>query len=131
MAKVFDFLFCVMYGTAAGTCLAEKNCCLLCNCRRVEIKCDVIAGCYPKTCAFAAVRDRSGRMLSAGTASAPKRKPLFWSSDTCFSRRSHRPPLTRTDEVVCSYFSYCKCINCKQLLTSFGKYTETPTGREA
>ena len=77
-------------------------------------KLEVKAGWFANTCAIAAVRDRSGWMLSAGTASAS----LPWqrvcrrcsqrtvlvdlpqitagSSDTCYSRRSHHPPLTRT-----------------------------------
>src|SRR5699024_2252937 len=74
--------------------------------------------CY--TCAILAVRDRSGRVLSAGTASASSRKPLSgvfrhvlfpqdkedFGSVTSHEEnwfvfsRSHRPPLTRTGKAI-------------------------------
>src|SRR5699024_1104664 len=123
--------------TFAVTLLIEKM--LLLNC-------DVRAGCFPNTCVIAVVRDRSGRMLSAGTAlaSLPWQRvcrrcsqrtvlvdlPLSsfaGSSDTCYSRGSHRPSLTRTGKaiygrIICHFFQLKNCVIGK-------RYTSSPYTR--
>src|SRR5699024_4650593 len=104
------------------------------------------------TCAIATGRDRSGRMLSAGTALASSRRPLcgifghvlfpqdkegFGSitshEENCFVfSRSHRPSLTRTSDMVdVNFCTRTTIANGSKIQYQRRKYTETPGGGKA
>src|SRR5690625_7548581 len=61
---------------------------------------------FTNSCAIAIVRDRSGRMLSAGTASASSRNPLSGVfRDVLFPQEP--PPSSHADEGDCVMFLVC------------------------